>query len=220
MITLRKNITAVLFDFDGTIADTMEDNYKAWNLVLSAYGHKMQKEEYYLIEGLSSFGVAKKIMGINDRKKVEKVAKEKDDAYQRINNFKLFDGVIDLLNDLKKMRIKSGLVTGGSRKRVDKYLKIGGIEELFDAVVTADDTDNSKPFPDPYIKLLNMMNCEKKEECIAVENAPYGILSAKRAGLFCIAVESTLRMEKLTGADMVVRNIREMHDILKNGIKQ
>ena len=83
----------------------------------------------------------------------------------------------------------------------------------FDTVVSGDRTFRGKPFPDPYLKGLSDLNL-KREECIAVENAPVGIKSAKNANLYCIAVCSTLDKSYLKEADEIVEEFKDLNKVV------
>ncbi len=79
---------------------------------------------------------------------------------------------------------------------------------LFDYILTTDETKHPKPDPEPYLNCLKALQIDPKES-IAVENAPLGIASAKRAGMRCVAIMSTLKREHLSEADYIVKDLRE-----------
>jgi len=81
-------------------------------------------------------------------------------------------------------------------------------------VVTGDSVERRKPQPDPYLAGLKGIGNGLKGESVAVENAPAGIESAKRAGLKCIAITTTLSDEQLRDADLIVRHHHELADII------
>ena len=79
----------------------------------------------------------------------------------------------------------------------------------FDAVIGAGDAIKSKPYPDPYEKVLEIFKILPKE-AIVIENAPLGIQAAKAAGIYCVAVESTLNEAYLKNSDIVVKDIQSL----------
>jgi beta-phosphoglucomutase len=86
---------------------------------------------------------------------------------------------------------------------------------LFDIIITGDEMERGKPNPDPYLKALEKLDLTKNE-CIAIENSPFGITAAKRAELFCVAVASTLEPEKLQHADTVFEDHTALFNYLKS----
>ena len=116
-----KKYKAVLFDFDGVIGKTMDDNYDAWAYAFSTVGIIVDKEEYFLLEGLHSKGVAQTILKKNnaDESLVNQVVDIKQKYYMENNSFEFYPGIIDLINCIEK-RTKLGLVTGASAERLAK----------------------------------------------------------------------------------------------------
>ncbi len=74
---------------------------------------------------------------------------------------------------------------------------------LFDITVTGDEVKNGKPAPEPFLKALRKLKIEPWE-AVVIENAPFGIQSAKKAGLFCIAIETSLPRKFLRKADITM----------------
>lgn len=137
---------------------------------------------------------------------------KKREVFKKIAKVQPYPGIENLLKELKQKRKKVALVTGTSRSELPKVLP-NSIFKLFDIVITADDVNNGKPNPEPYLKALNLLNLDKKET-IVVENAPLGIKSAKATGLFCIAVTTSLPKKFLYEADVIVKNIKELRNLI------
>ena len=81
--------------------------------------------------------------------------------------------------------------------------------EMLEAVVTGSDVKNGKPSPEPYLKALKLLRVKAKE-AVAIENAPFGVRSAKAAGLRCLALETSLSKEYLKEADAIFPNIKNL----------
>ena len=75
-----------------------------------------------------------------------------------------------------------------------------------------------KPHPEPYLKAAEALSL-KPAQCLVVENAPFGIESAKRAGMFCVAVATSLPKEYLKGADTVVDELSQITGIIEKSCK-
>ena len=81
-------------------------------------------------------------------------------------------------------------------------------------IVAGDSVKHGKPCPDPYLKAAKLLKLFP-DDCIVVENAPYGIESAKRAGMYCIAVTTSLPKEYLRKADVAVNSLKEVYALIE-----
>ncbi|MBS4066032.1 MAG: HAD family phosphatase [Chitinophagaceae bacterium] len=196
-------IRAVIFDFDGVLADTMFDNCKAWQDAFKAYGFYMDAMEYYKLEGMGRFQIAQYFI---DKYFLEPsikntVAEAKEMNYKKNNSFKYYDYVYDIFSFLSEKGIPTAIVTGASTARINEHLD-ENISKSLKALVTAEDVINTKPHPEPYLQAASMLGMNAKE-CLVIENAILGIHSAKSAGCTCFALETTLNAADLTEADEV-----------------
>ena len=204
---------AVLFDFDGVLGKTMEDNYKAWAHSLAPYGIVVEREEYFLMEGAPP----KKVAEIFLKKKhlslepINDIVRIKEEYYLKNRSFTLYEGVQELIGNLKTNGLQLALVTGASHRRL-MGTNIASFLNQFDVLVTGDQVSQGKPSPEPYLlgaqKLGTIIS-----ECIVIENAPMGIKSAKEAGMYCIAICSTLDKEHLAQADIILNTIGELSSL-------
>ena len=197
---------------------TMEDNFRAWQAAMSDYGLQIKPEDYYPLEGANVWEVAKKIFAKYRlvHSDVEEVVKKKEKYYLENHHFRFYPGVESLIEDLRSRRIPIALVTAGLRNRLENSVPQGFLQK-FDAMVTGDDTTQGKPSPEPYLKAVEKLRL-KPEDCLVIENAPLGIQSAKRAGIRCIALSTTLSNGYLKEADEVVSSFEEL--IHCEGVKE
>ena len=203
---------AVLFDFDGVLGLTHEDNLEAWRHAFSSYGLSFDEEEYLLLEGKRSTDIVSQLIRASsaDQSLVPELIDCKNRYYAEHNSFALYPGVRELIDDLRKCGLKLALVSGGSSARLrkepcDKFLP------MFDVVLTSDDCKRCKPDPDPYLSAAEMLGVQP-EDCLVIENAPLGIQAAKSAGMDCVAISSTLKSTHLLEADIVMEDIRSLHN--------
>ena len=89
-----------------------------------------------------------------------------------------------------------------------------GLKVLFDVIVCGDEITRDKPAPDPYELALKRLKLEPWE-CLAVENSPVGIQSAKAAGLTCVALQTSLSLDSLKEADAVLGDLSQLVGYLK-----
>jgi len=208
-----EGIKAVVFDFDGVLGRTMEDNYRAWGRAFAPLGVELDREEYFLMEGMSSRAVAAAILARHglDPAKGPEIALAKDENYRSDNRFALYPGVPEVLDRLGAS-LPLGLVSGASSGRLKATLPPGFLGR-FAVTVTADSVGNCKPHPEPYLAAARALGLPPPT-CLAVENAPLGIASAKGAGMRCVGVTSTLGRDLLAAADAVVDDIRLLPGLL------
>lgn len=207
---------SVLFDFDGVIGKTMEDNYNAWAYALNTVGISIDKNDYFMLEGLSAKDVAKKfLLDLSDDSLSDMIVSLKEQHYMSHHSFEFYPSAIELIENLKIKEFKLAIVSGANAQRLERTVSHSFLNN-FDTIVTGDGIHESKPSPEPYLKASEKLGIIP-EECLVVENAPLGIESAKKAGMTCIAVTSTLEKKYLKKADRVVSNIIEIQEIIEKG---
>lgn len=206
---------AVIFDFDGVIADTMQDNLKAWQMAFAPYDIPVAADEYFQLEGMGRHEIA--LYFINKYKQhiaasAGAIAASKELLYKQHHSFRLFEYITDILELLKRNGIKTGLVTGASRDRILHTL--GELKAYFAAIVTVDDVQHGKPDPEPYLKAIDMLACNPAHTLV-VENAILGIDAAVAAGCTCLALETTLERSFLGKAQLVFKDHQELLNYFK-----
>lgn len=209
---------AVLFDFDGVLGKTMEDNFNAWKSAVGDYGICIQPDDYYPLEGLKIQEVPAKLFERYGQKVMDpaEVVRKKEEYYLKNNHFELYPGVIDLLDNLNAASIPIAVVTAALRARLTVCCPSGFLEK-FDAIITSDNKCEGKPSPAPYLMAAQKLNLPASE-CIVVENAPLGVQSAKAAGCYCIALCTTMGGKYLSSADEVHQSFLELPN--SNTIRQ
>lgn len=198
-------IRAVIFDFDGVIGDTMEDNFSAWKNAFLQFKVEIEQIDYLLLEGMGRFQIVEELIKKYKVQNADKVVivENKENYYESNNSFKLYPQVINILDYLITKKVPLGLVTGSSRKRI--YHTIDDLIRKFNIIITADDVRKSKPDPLPYLMAIKHLGIPSYE-CLVVENAKLGIKSAKAAGCKCFAIETTLSRKFLADADEIFKS--------------
>jgi len=216
---MRKKIPkfkAVIFDMDGVITNTMPYHFDAWFKVLNDAGIKINCYDVYEREGQPGVNTIKELsrerkMKISD-KEARAILLKKEKLFKRIVKTRFIKGSRPFLRKLKKRKIIMGLVTGTSRhemKRIlPKYLR-----QMFNVTVTGDEVRKGKPHPEPFLKALSILGLKSKDVAV-IENAPFGIESAKRAGLFCIALETSLPKKYLRRADIILKSFKDLEKMV------
>ncbi len=202
-------IKAVFLDKDGVLLNSMKNHIKSWKQAIKQHLNiNSNLKNIYLYEGNNSSEILEKILkdiGQRTNKKTkQEIIKTKHEIY---NKLKTKDyNIKRQLNKLKKTGIKLIVVTGSSVKQdiEECYGK-----EIFDKIITADKVKHSKPSKEIYAYALKVSKL-KPREVLVIENAPYGIISAKKNNLKVYAIETTLSREHLKTADNVFKTHKEL----------
>ena len=211
-------LKGVLFDFDGVVLDSMKQHVIGWQYAFRQQGVELTELDIYLMEGMGVSAVVDNVCEkYNISKEIaEKIMDVKIEYYNQHLEIIFYDSFFELLKFLKSKQIKMAVVTGGHRGRIipfaEKYL-----DGYFLGFVCSDDVKNTKPFPEPYLKGLEILDL-KPEECLVIENAPLGIKAAKAAGIKTIAIETTLDKSYLQQADFIVQTFPEVQTVIEKQI--
>lgn len=211
-------IKAVIFDFDGVIADTEHVHYEAFKKVLNLNNYDLTENEYYssylAYDDKTFFAEYYQHKNLDlDKEFLNRLLINKSEAFNTLisNNIKIFPGVIDFIKHISsKYRIAIG--SGALKKEIIQILEIIHINSLFEIIIAADDVAECKPNPEVYNKVLAKLNNNqdsriKADECIVIEDSFFGIKAAKSAGMKCVAVTNSYPKEKLKEADLIIDSL-------------
>lgn len=213
-----KILKAVLFDMDGVVTDSMPWHYECWTKILKDRDVIIGKEDLYKREGekgnVSVMSIFEERGKHITREESMQMLAEKEKMFRSIAHVKLFDGIENFIHRISNCGTRTALVTGTSRGEMKRLLP-ESIQKEFHAIVTGDMLERGKPEPDPYLKGLELLKVNA-EDAIAVENAPLGIKSAKSAGIYTIAIQTSLGEKYLGNADLIVLNHLTLYNMFKN----
>lgn len=197
---------------DGVITDTMPYHYRAWKKVYADHGMSLSEKEVYLREGQPGSKMIREIFQERGRAYDEKLAKEmlaqKEQIFNKIVRSVFVPGSRAFLRFLHSRGIRTALVTGTARAETLRILPQEVLAK-FDVIVTGDEVEHGKPNPEPFLKSLGKLKLQSAE-AVVVENAPFGILSAKKAHMTCIALQAYLDRSYLKGADFVFSSYADL----------
>ena len=213
---MLKDKKAVLFDLDGTLADSMWIWTSIDQEYLERFGKEFTMDLQKVIDGLSFYETAvyfKTHYGIPDSlEKIQQDWKDMAREYYR-SRIRLKDGAEELIKGLKSRGIKIGLGTSNSRDLTCELLRAHGIYEDFDCILTAAEIRAGKPRPDIYLALASSLGVDPCE-CLVFEDVLQGIQAGRAAGMeVCeIADERSdwSREEKRKTADYSIDSFREV----------
>ncbi len=180
----------LIFDFDGTLADTMPIHYQAWRETLAEHGIDYPRDVFYSLGGTPTV----KIVAIlseryNTPMDPAEVASRKEQAYlRRAEHIGLIEPVVAIAR-AHRGTLPLAVATGSRRAIIEHALDKIGLADWFDAVVTADDVTGHKPEPDTFLEAARRIGVEPKR-CIAYEDTDLGLEAVRRAGMTAIDVRS------------------------------
>lgn len=192
-ILVHPQAKALIFDIDGTLADTMPSHFEAFKKVLSRYGITMTQDLFDSIAGVPvkpQMELFKKLFNPPDFVP-ERVAVEKEEEYfKTIHLMQPISVVLDVLLSYSG-KLPIGCGTGGDRRIASKTLEVIGVHEKVNAIVTCDDVENGKPAPDTFLKCAQLLGVEPKF-CQVFEDGQPGIDAAISAGMMVTDIREFL----------------------------
>jgi HAD superfamily hydrolase (TIGR01509 family) len=213
-------LRAIVFDFDGVIANSEPLHYLAFRDVLRESGVAFPEREYYeRYLGFDDLGVFKALAADRGlawtRDRLGELVRSKADAIERLEREGsiLFPGADTVIRRVAA-RLPLAIASGALGVEIRRVLDRAGLTACFTAIVAAEDTPVSKPAADPYNRALALLTEAadsplRSFECVAVEDSPWGLQSAKAAGLRTVAVAQTYSQGELD-ADLVIRSISDL----------
>ncbi|MAG15473.1 phosphatase [Candidatus Woesearchaeota archaeon] len=206
-------IKAVIFDMDGVIADSEVAHESAMRKVLEKHGFKLTTEDYarFCPGRTDEDGFKGIVEGNNLNIDVEDLCKEKSRLFPQIaeNSIAEVNGATELIKKLHE-KVKLGVASGANRDDVEMILSKLDVKKFFQITVSGDDVRFGKPDPESYLLAATKLNVYPNA-CLVIEDAKAGILSAKAAGMKCVALRSKYASEEdLSEADKIVNSLSEI----------
>jgi beta-phosphoglucomutase len=213
-------LRAIVFDFDGVIANSEPLHFRGYRDVLAVEGIPLSERDYYAhYLGFDDVGAFEAIGGrhgtswssqqIKDlvaRKAVRLEELERDVSV-------LFPGAADAIRRAAAA-LPIAIASGARGDEIRRVLVREGLSACFTAIVAAEDTAVSKPAPDPYLRALALLaqaigSALKASECVAIEDSHWGLESARSAGMRTVAVTNTYAADLLR-ADLTVTSLEDI----------
>ncbi len=194
-----QDYTAILFDCDGTLADTMPAHYRAWLHVTNHHGLRFDEDYFYALGGRPTRDIlATLATEASIEIDLDQASEMKEAAFlEQVKHVKAIDPVIAAVRRAHG-HVPVAVVTGGYHDVCEKILLQIGVREFFDCIVASEDTSRHKPDPDPFLEAASRLGVQP-EGCLVWEDSDLGVEAARRAGMSWIDVRSFHQPERLTG---------------------
>ena len=182
---IKPGIKGLIFDLDGTLADTMPYHFKGWRKACQKFGADIDTAFLRKHTGTPGWIIADEIIKkykLSGTVTIEQILAEKlIEFYKDQDRVKPIIPVVDIV---KKYfgKLPMAVGTGGHREAVERTLEVTDLRKYFDIIITANDVNNFKPHPETFLKCAALMNIEP--ELVEVfEDGDLGIEAAKTAGM-------------------------------------
>lgn len=182
-LIVEPNIKALIFDLDGTIADTMPVHFLAYKKIVAEYGIEFTPELFATLAGIPAVGTIRKLNELfGASMNPEEVGLYKEREYEKImHKMKPVTPVVDLVKQYHgKMPMSVG--TGGYKRLAWKTLEILGLNSYFEILVSGEDVKHAKPHPETFLRCAEIMGVEPAA-CHVFEDGELGIQAANAAGM-------------------------------------
>jgi beta-phosphoglucomutase family hydrolase len=182
----------LIFDCDGTLADTMPLHWRAWQMITQRHSLHFPEDRFYSLGGVPSRDILKMLAEEQGRSLDHiAIAHEKEEAYLPfLTQVEPIHGVVEIAKT-HHGKIPMAVASGGTQKVICQVLEHLKIRDLFDAVVTSEMVKNQKPAPDIFLEAARRIGVDPKF-CRAYEDTDLGLQAIRAAGMEAVDVRKML----------------------------
>lgn len=180
---------ALIFDCDGTLADTMPAHFQAWQAMLSRYGIPFSERRFYQLGGMPTSKIIRLLaeesgVAVQD---VDRMVVEKEEAFlEFLHEVRPVEVVYQIAAHYRG-RMPMAVASGGYRDVIRQTLEKIGTADWFHAVVCAEDTARHKPEPDVFLEAARRLEVPAAR-CVVFEDTDIGLEACRRAGMAAVDV--------------------------------
>lgn len=214
-------LQAVIFDFDGVIADSEPLHFRAFQQALAEDGLELTPKLYYSrylgYDDVGAFQAFAEDHAVPmDAARLAELVARKGARLQALltGGSVLFPGAVEFVRAAASA-VPIAIASGALRHEIDEVIEAAGVANLFAAIVASGDTPESKPSPAPYRLAFERLRDASgaaldPRRCVAIEDSRWGLESARGAGLRCVGVTNSYPADELTGAELVVAGLQAL----------
>jgi len=219
---LQRKIRAIIFDYNGVIADDETPHFLTFQQALQEDGLALTKEDYYgaylgMDERNCATALVESVIGTQDPARIQRILDRKAALfrdYTATYKPQLFPGVVEFVKPAGR-RYRLAIASGGRMEQIEFALRDTPIEKDFAVIASSEDTVIGKPDPAIYQVTLDRINRLQPrprppigpEECLVIEDSLAGIHSAKAAGMQVIGLATTYQATQLSEAHLVIPSL-------------
>jgi HAD superfamily hydrolase (TIGR01509 family) len=206
-------IRALIFDFDGLILDTETPRFRSWQEICREHGCDLSVEDWAALidrslDPVDPVACLEQCLGYPvDRRAIH--ARRIQRELELLAAEQPLPGVEQMLDEARELRLKLAVASNSERDWVTRHLTRLGLWARFDSILCADDVGQIKPDPALYQATLDVLHLQANQ-AIAFEDSPRGILAAKRARIYCVAVPNLItRSLSMSQADLTLVSLTD-----------
>ncbi len=183
-------MNALIFDCDGTLADTMPAHYLAWLEILRPHGVPFPEDRFYSMGGMPTGKILETLFAeVGKVPDVEGLTRQKEQAFiAKAGDIRPVEKVVAIARRARG-RTPMAVASGGHRHMVELTLRQIGILDWFSVIIAAEDTVRHKPEPDVFLEAARRLGVAP-DRCTVYEDTDLGIEAARRAGMHWVDVRT------------------------------
>ena len=206
---------AFIFDMDGTLADTMPYHQQAWDALFADLGITVDRDDFFSWSaGLTNREILPRLLGHDFPPDELLAASEKKEAHYRSiyrPQLRALPGVVPFLQRGARAGYLRAVGTAAAPGNIDLVLDGLNLRDYFQAVVGATDVSRGKPDPEIFLRAADKLGAAPAN-CVVFEDAPAGIEAARRAGMACVVVTTTLTRAQIAAMGEAVAHVTHVID--------
>lgn len=221
---MKRKLRAILFDFDGVLADSEPLHLAMFQKILEEEGIPLSRGVYYeKYLGLDDRGVFKAIFKDNglplDEKKELDLVRRKNRLVlgETKKGNLLMPGAADFVRQAAQTHFLA-VVSGALKSEIQAVLDAAGLRETFQVIVGAEDVSRGKPAPEGFEAAVRLLNRDfvpaaeilLPEECLVIEDSPWGLEAGRAAGMKCAGLLTSYPPERLGEADLIAQDLKSL----------
>lgn len=198
-------VKGFIFDMDGTVIDSTQNDYQAWEIIMKEKGIHFPYEEFIALLGAKGKEIVQKYISLPDEE-IKEMLEKKEKIFKDICEEKglhPIEGVTYFLDIIHELGIPMALATGAEPGKLDFIFARIDIKNYFKVILTSKETKNGKPNPEIFLNAAEKLGI-LPSEAMVVEDSVYGVEAAKKGGFRCLALTSTNSPAKLSKADYII----------------
>ncbi len=204
-------LVGVIWDLDGTLADTEEAHFRAWQALFARLERTLSWEEFKPTFGLGNPDILRLLIDANlADDDVQRLSDEKEALFRQFSeDIKPMPGAIELARHLHRLGIPQAIGSSAPPENIPHVLNTLAVSDLFEATVSRWEVEQGKPAPDIFLVAARKIGVPPVQ-CLVLEDAPPGIAAARAGGMRCVALVGTWPADTLTNADYMVRTFADL----------
>lgn len=219
---MHKTLSAIFFDMDGVIYDSMGNHSVAWSRAFGHLGWDFPLEQVYMNEGRTGSSTIhllsqEKLGRQATEEEISEIYGKKTEFFDEMDKPKPMPGMSALMARVKAAGLEIWVVTGsGQDQLLDELCHDFEGLVVKERIISGKDVTHCKPHPEPYLMALERSGFTADEVAV-IENAPLGVEAAKAAGIYTICINTGILADEIlwkAGADVVVKEVHQLDSII------